>query len=135
MSRRLLAIVLIALAGSASAQQSAPPWPERLYNPQPAEGDLVLPMPCGGAMAFRRIDVPAEGALDDRKITLGGHDEQFAYAENSRADYIVGGFTDKARPKLRYYYLGKYEVTSLQYDAMNGVCRQPNEEGRCRRSP
>ena len=108
--------MLIALAGSASAQQSAPPWPERLFNPQPAEGDLVLPMPCGGAMAFRRVDVPAEGALDDRKITLGGHDEQFAYAENSRADYIVGGFTDKQRPKLRYYYLGKYEVTALQYE-------------------
>jgi hypothetical protein len=121
---------LIALAGSASAQQSASPWPERLYNPQPADGDFVLPMPCGGAMAFRRIDVPAEGALDDRKITLGGHDEQFAYAENSRADYIVGGFTDKARPKLHYYYLGKYEVTALQYDAMNGVCRPPDEEGR-----
>jgi Sulfatase-modifying factor enzyme 1 len=130
MSRRLLAIVLIALAGSASAQQSASSWPERLYNPQPAEGDLVLPMPCGGAMAFRRIDVPAEGVLDDRKITLGGHDEQFAYAENSRADYIVGGFTDKPRPKLRYYYLGKYEVTALQYEAMNGTSPQPNEDGR-----
>ena len=116
--------------GPPRAQPSAPPWPERLYNPQPAEGDLVLPMPCGGAMAFRRIDVPAEGVLDDRKITLGGHDEQFAYAENSRADYIVGGFTDKAKPKLRYYYLGKYEVTALQYDAMNGVCPPPNEEGR-----
>jgi hypothetical protein len=130
MSRRLLAVALIALAGTASAQQSAPPWPERLYNPQPAEDDLVLPMPCGGAMAFRRIDVPAEGALDDRKITLGGHDEQFAYAENSRADYIVGGFTDKARLKLRYYYLGKYEVTALQYEAMNGTCPQPNADGR-----
>ena len=127
----LLAIALVGLAGAASAQQpSAPPWPERLYNPQPAEGDLALPMPCGGAMAFRRVDVPAEGVLDDRKITLGGHDEQFAYAENSRADYIVGGFTDKTKPKLRFYYLTKYEVTALQYAVINGACPRPNEDAR-----
>ena len=81
-------------------------------------------------MAFRRIDVPAEGVLDDRKVTLGGHEDQFAYAENSRADFIVGGFTDKAKPKLRYYYLGKYEVTAEQYDAMGGKCPPPSEEGR-----
>jgi Sulfatase-modifying factor enzyme 1 len=126
----VLAIALVMMAGAASAQQAAQSWPERLYNPQPAAGDLVLPMPCDGAMAFRRIDVPAEGVLDDRKVTLGGHDEQFAFAENSRADYIVGGFTDKAKPKLRYYYLGRYEVTALQYDAMSGACPTPNEEGR-----
>ena len=58
---------LIALAGCTLAQQSVPPWPERLYNPQPADGDLVLPMPCGGAMAFRRIDVPDRGALNDQE--------------------------------------------------------------------
>ena len=81
-------------------------------------------------MAFRRIDVPAEGALDDRKVTLGGHDEQFAYAENSRADYIVGGFTDKAKPNLRFYYLGKYEVTALQYEALGDACPPPTEDGR-----
>ena len=51
MCRVLLAVALLGLAGGASAQQSAAPWPERLYNPQPAEGDLVLPMPCGGGCA------------------------------------------------------------------------------------
>ncbi|MGE5442034.1 MAG: formylglycine-generating enzyme family protein [Bacteroidota bacterium] len=132
MFRGLLAIALpmFLLAGPVAAQPAAQPWPERLYNPQAAAGDLVLPMPCGGAMAFRRVDVPAEGVLDDRKVTLGGHEDQFAYAENSRADFIVGGFTDKAKPKLRYYYLGKYEVTALQYDAMGGNCPSPSEEGR-----
>jgi hypothetical protein len=118
------------MASPAAAQQVPQPWPERLYNPQPAPGDLVLPMPCGGAMAFRRIDVPAQGVLDDRKVTLGGHDEQFAYAENSRADYLVGGFTNKASPELRSYYLGKYEITAAQYDAIGDVCPSPSEEAR-----
>jgi Sulfatase-modifying factor enzyme 1 len=130
MFRGLLAFALMGMASPVAAQQAAQPWPERLYNAQPAAGDLVLPMPCGGAMAFRRIDVPAEGVLDDRKVTLGGHDDQFAYAENSRADYIVGGFTDKAKSKLRYYYLGKYEVTALQYNAMGPSCPKPSDDGR-----
>jgi Sulfatase-modifying factor enzyme 1 len=130
MYRGLLGLLLVVISGAASAQQTSQPWPERLYNPQPAAGDLLLPMPCGGSMAFRRIDVPSKGVLDDRKVTLGGADEKFAYAENSRPDYIVGGFTDTSKPNLRSYYLGKYEVTALQYDAMGTDCPQPNEEGR-----
>ena len=82
-------------------------------------------------MAFRRIDVPAEGALDDRKITLGGHDEQFAYAENSRADYIVGGLPiSKTQAALT---TAANMRSRLCNTAMNGV-GQPNEEGG-RRSP
>src|SRR5512132_3266735 len=125
-----IALPMFLLAGPIAAQPAAQPWPERLYNPQPAAGELVLPMPSGGAMTFRRVDVPAEGVLDDRKVTLGGHEDQFAYAENSRADYIVGGFTDKAKSKLRYYSLGKYQVSALHYAAMDGTCPQPNEDGR-----
>ncbi|MGQ3075778.1 MAG: hypothetical protein ACT7A5_32270, partial [Ferrovibrionaceae bacterium] len=79
------------LATAASAQDR---WPERLYNPQKADGDLVLPMPCGGAMTFRRIDLPADGALGDRRVQLGGADDKVAYAENTRTDYVAGGFTD-----------------------------------------
>ena len=131
----LVAIVAMAITwGAASAargQTATAPWPERLWNPQPAAGDLVLPMPCGGAMAFRRIEVPSQGALDDRKVTLGGSEEKFAYAENSRADYIVGGFTDKAKSNLRFYYLGKYEVTALQYGGARPTpVRAPSDDGR-----
>lgn len=81
-------------------------------------------------MAFRRIDVPAEGVLGDRKVTLGGADEQFAYAENSRADWIVGGFTDTAKPNQRYFWLGKYEVMALQWDALGSSCPAATPEGR-----
>ncbi|MBK8175043.1 MAG: SUMF1/EgtB/PvdO family nonheme iron enzyme [Rhodospirillales bacterium] len=125
----LLLVQGVALAPIAFAQQTQP-WPERLYNPHPVVDDLILPMPCGGAMAFRRIDVSADGVLGDRKITLGGSEERFAYAENSRADYIVGGFTDKKKPDIRSYYLGKYEVTALQFDALGTQCPKVNDDGR-----
>jgi len=51
------------LSGGARAAE----WDPRWFNPQPAEGDLILPLPCGGAMAFRPVDVPSgPGPLDDR---------------------------------------------------------------------
>ena len=51
-----VAIVLAAvLAGSPAA--AAEPWPERLYNPQKAEDDLILPMPCGGAVANASVNL------------------------------------------------------------------------------
>src|SRR5262245_32882773 len=77
-----LALLTLALPAAAQAPQSTP-WPERLYNPQPAPDDLILPMPCGGAMAFRRIEVPHEKTLSDRKIVIGGSEERFAFAEAS----------------------------------------------------
>ena len=75
--RRLVFATILALApvAGAVAQQApaAPPrWDQRLYNPAPAEGDLVLPMPCGGAIAFREVTVPASAnPLDDRAVTIG----------------------------------------------------------------
>ena len=116
-----VAIVLAAvLAGSPAA--AAEPWPERLYNPQKAEDDLILPMPCGGAMAFRRVGLPAEGLLGDRRVQLGGPDEAVAYAESTRADYLGCGFSDPARKGVRAYYIGKYEVTRAQLSALGEPC-------------
>jgi formylglycine-generating enzyme required for sulfatase activity len=123
--------VLTAAALPVAAQSPGPaPWPERLYNPQKADGDLLLPMPCGGFMAFRRIDLPADGVLGDRRVQLGGADEKVAYAENSRADYVGGGFSDAKRKGVRSYYLGKYEVTAAQFAAFKQPCTTPDDDGR-----
>lgn len=128
-----------AATGPASAASPAPPaqspsaqpaWPATSYNPQAASDDVVLPMPCGGAMAFRRIVVPAADALDDRRIRLGGTDPRFAYAENSRNDYIAGGFQDPRQANQHYYLLGKYEVTRLQFEALNDRCPTVADDGR-----
>jgi hypothetical protein len=132
-TRVYLAAVLLALVGPVFGQQPPPaaaaPWAERFYNPQPAAGDLVLPMPCGGAMVFRRIDVPHESPLADRKIVVGGTDERFAFAEGSRYDYIDGAFGDAKDKTRRSYYLAKYETTELQMKALTGTCAPPERGG------
>ncbi len=116
-----VALILAAVLAGVPAS-AAEPWPERLYNPQKADDDLILPMPCGGAMAFRRVELPAEGLLGDRRVQLGGVDEAVAYAESTRADYLGGGFSDPARKGVRAYYIGKYEVTQAQLAALGEPC-------------
>lgn len=133
MFRRLLAVAsLLALSAAAvpASAQAPKPWPEAMVNPKPAAGDFTLPMPCGGSMTFRRIDVPADNALDDRRIILGGADPKYAPIENSRGDYIAGGFTDAKKKNQKFYYLGKYEVTQLQYASLSSPCPAVTPEGR-----
>ena len=69
MRRFLLALLL------AAAPAHAQDWPRDLYDPAPEDepADLVLPMPCGGAMAFQKVTVPVDAAdpLADRRVRLG----------------------------------------------------------------
>lgn len=116
-----------------TAQAAAPEisWRERYYNPKPQDDDLVLPMPCGGAMVFRPVAVPAEKLLGDRKLVLGGNDDRFAYAESSRADHIAGSFAPKGKDGVRLYYIAKYEVSDDQYAALSGQkCGRASNIGR-----
>jgi hypothetical protein len=130
---RLLALAA-AMAIPALAHAAAPEitWRDRYYNPKPLDGDLVLPMPCGGAMVFRPVAVPAEKLLGDRKLVLGGTDDRFAYAESSRADHIAGSFPSGTEDGGRLYYIGKYEVTDDQYAALHadGKCPRASNIGR-----
>ncbi len=103
-------------------------WPAELYNPAPAKDDVVLPMPCGGAMAFREVRMPDNGPLSDYAITLGGADDAVGYSEHSRPGYIAGSFAEGERE--RYYLMGKYEVTRLQYQALGEPCPEPAGEQR-----
>lgn len=95
-------------------------WPAELYNPAPAQDDVVLPMPCGGAMAFREVRMPDNGPLNDYAITLGGADDAVGYSEHPRPAYIAASF--EADGRERYYLIGKYEVTRLQYEALGEPC-------------
>ncbi len=47
------------------------PAPEQLFNPRPAQGDIVLPMPGGLGMVLRAVSVPATGYLDAREQPFG----------------------------------------------------------------
>jgi formylglycine-generating enzyme required for sulfatase activity len=106
--------------------QPAPSWPAAAFNPALLADDLVLPMPCGGAMAFRRIDTPAgEGGLDDRSVLLGSPEAETGYIEYLRRTFLVGPFGGGAVP--RHFFLSKYEVTRTQLDALrNPACPAAN---------
>ncbi|BCQ42563.1 hypothetical protein ERHA55_00900 [Erwinia rhapontici] len=62
--------LFLALLASA-APALAEPWTGDSYNPKPDDDDIILPMPCEGSMAFRRVEIPLAGPLDDLPITLG----------------------------------------------------------------
>ena len=78
-------------------------WPTVQYNPNPLPDDLILPLPCGGAMAFRAVATPARVGLAPR---LAGHD----------FSALAGPFRDgQGHPR---FLLGKYEVNGLQVAAV-----------------
>ena len=121
--------VLALACGVAGPVLAQAPWPANLVNPKAAADDVVLPMPCGGSMVFRRVNIPSADALDDRRVQLGGTESRFAYAENSRSEYVGGGFVDAKTKNQRYYLIGKYEVTRLQFDALAAACPKVDPEG------
>ena len=103
-------------------------WPIADWNPQADQDDYIIPLPCKGALVLRRV-VTGTGqsndgaALDDRLVRLGWSGEQSGYIDFYRSDYVSGPFEDAAR-KERFYYIGKYEVTRQQYNAVFDKCEQ-----------
>lgn len=109
-------------------------WDAVYYNPNPETGDLILPMPCGGAMAFRWVGVEAEGLLDDRTLELGSDEAPDAYAEHSYPTHLAGAFP-WPNGSGRALLVGKYEVDALQAaavaaDAAGKPCPSPDAAGR-----
>ena len=136
MCRRVARVAAIAgcvawaVAPSAAAQE---PWDDRYFNPSAEVDDFVLPMPCGGAMAFRQVRTPAtDDLLEDYQITLGQADDGEALSEYVRQGYVLGSLTQSLMVgRIAYFYLGKYEVTVDQYRAvMNDRCPDPSIRGR-----
>ncbi len=112
-----IGLLLAALFACGQAQAAAPKWDAAYYNPVADADDVILPMPCGGAMAFRKVTLPALDAMHDEKIRLGNPDEVHGYSEYARTAYLAGSFPGKKSSEA-YYLLGKYEVNQLQYDAL-----------------
>jgi hypothetical protein len=131
MSKPLLACVFLLLSGAAPVSTMAAPWPETSFNPQPADGDFVLPMPCEGQMTFRWVATPTGNAwLDDLQIFMGRAADEASYNEYAHLSHLAGSLTTGG-PAERGYYLGKYEVTTDQWDAvMRESCPEPSAAGR-----
>ena len=113
-----------------SAAARADDWEERWYNPNPAPGDLVLPLPCGGAMAFRPVVVPLlDNPLSDRPVTLGEPQGDQGYIDYQRNSFLAAPFP--AAGSARQFFVGKYDVTVDQYAAIKGQpCPTPSPGGR-----
>jgi formylglycine-generating enzyme required for sulfatase activity len=122
----LVVVLLMAVSLSTVVRAQTSPWEEVHYNPKPAQGDVVLPMPCGGNMVFRSVLIPLEKPLDDFPVMLGSSSDEWGFLESAQASHIAGSFAAQEGERGRYYLIGKYEVTRLQYDAiMSGKCDKP----------
>ena len=141
MIRVFLFVALLAVPwpGLAQAQAQTSPmpqsgpaeWEERWYNPKPAADDFLLPLPCGGKLVFRPVDVPASAdPLADRAMMLGDPEvDPFGYIEYVRSAFLAAPFP--APDGGRRYFIGKYTVTRDQYAAMTGKpCQPPAAPGR-----
>ena len=102
-------------------------WDEKFFNPKPLPDDVILPLPCDGAMAFRKVTIPLARPLDDYSITLGQDSDEWGYLEQTRPEHIAGSFAEGKNGKSRYYLMAKYELTQLQYQALTAAtCPVPD---------
>jgi hypothetical protein len=125
---------------------------ENAVDPNPLDGDIVLPMPCGATLVLRHVCVPSEGYFGDLRIDLGCKDcgrEKQGFMEGRRKGEVSGPFTLQDLPKAWreqlmelaktgdgrcpdpkdemargfYYFIGKYEISNFQWKVlMEGEC-------------
>lgn len=128
----LIVIAVTVAAAHPSASPPAPEWESHFWNPRQSADDFVLPMPCGGGMAFRRIATTLPGNwLTDRSVRLGSPDTGSGYAHYHHRSHIAGSLSGTGDPGARHYWIGKYEVTKDQYDAVaSEACPAPSIQGR-----
>lgn len=120
---RLLLPLLSLLAGAAAAQDHDP-WPRAIWDPGAArsdgpEPDLVLPMPCSGAMAFQKVTVSLDATdpLADVRVRLGQTGTPSGHQDFLHYSFLRGGF-DAADGRASHYFIGRYELTTGQYKAL-----------------
>lgn len=131
LTRLALAPLIGLLTFSATAQAQDITWREKYYNPQPADGDLSLPMPCGGAMTFRKVATPnTDGVIGDVSVVLGQEGSDQPYLNGLRRAFVSGAFADPEGAAKGYFYMAKYELAQAQWDVVMEGC--PDKEPRRR---
>ena len=106
---------------------------EMAVNPKPAKDDIVLPMPCGLSMVLKAVDIPSQGLLWDRNITLGcdncNRQQGQEFYDRRYPSAIAGPFTAADLPQAwssvlpttagvsqHYYFIGKYMDKRYNYN-------------------
>ncbi|WP_454691465.1 formylglycine-generating enzyme family protein [Achromobacter aloeverae] len=125
-------LAALTLAAATSGAHAAPKWDARYYNPgkdpKAAEGDVILPMPCDGAMAFRKVVVPVGRPMDDYLVNVGEQSPEYPFVTQARQAYIAGSFTEPGKnPSSRYYLMAKYELSVLQYQSLQTLEGDPGK--------
>ena len=99
-----------------------------------AAPDLVIPLPCEGAIAMVRVETEAQAnnPMDDQRIRVGHSSLSRAPTEYTRSAYIRGAFPTEGSNRT-HYYIGRYEVTVDQYNAIKAwaedkKCPEQSEE-------
>ena len=131
-------LLAVSVPHSALGQQSE--WPDEIYDPghkNHGAADLILPLPCGGAMAFQKVVVPvgSDDPLADMELRLGRPTHHGGYMDFFRTEYLRGGFSEYLEGDTNsHFFISRYELTDGQYEAiMNATsnnCPEPNRRMR-----
>lgn len=125
MSRFFFIFLLFLCSSSATWAR----WDEKYYNPKPMQDDVIIPLPCDGAMVFRKVAIPVDGPLGDKRLVLGSTSGGPGYLEGTRTEWLAGGFRDS--PVQTYFLMARYETSVLQYQSVMGSnCPVPGPQGR-----
>ena len=107
-------------------------------NPRPAEGDIILPMPCDLTMTLRPVAIAVNGLLKDLETRMGStnsdnfYDRQFVsfIASPLTLNDIPTNWQNIVKKQLgalsnqQLFFIGKYEITKAQWAAvMGGGCQ------------
>ncbi len=125
------------LPGAAQSQETSvpqEPWPLAFIDPAaearvPQPADLILPMPCGAAMAFQRVEVPMDASdpLADRRIQLGLGDDAAGYSDYLLPTFLRGPFQAEDGGEATFFYIARYELTQGQARVLTGDCAPPRQ--------
>ena len=102
----LLSPALAADAAAGKAADSA-----EAFNPKPAADDVLIPLPCGGEMALRKIYTANAAKLQDKSFMAGSTQGEALIAQAPNHRYIQGSFHVS---ECYYYHIGKYVMSTYQ---------------------
>ena len=94
--------------------------PQTPFNPKPAEGDLILPMPGDAEMVFRRVPVPGKGFWGDQTRIIQIGDASGGVFEGLQRTQISGSFP-AGQDGTWEIVMAKYELTRGQFAAVMGM--------------